>query len=215
MLLARPRCVLVVAPHADDETIGAHGLIARTRRRGVAVRVLVVTDGAASHPNSLAWPRNRLIRERQRETRRVMRMIGIAAGDIVFLGLPDGALTGIASVVRRHIMRIVRRAPKPLLVIAPAASDDHPDHRVVANAVATRRAHVRSLHYPVWPAGRRLPGNGRLPLTAQERLAKRHAIRRYFTQTGRITDDPSGFAMTSAQIAAFSGPCETFVAAGR
>lgn len=49
-----------------------------------------------------------------------------------------------------------------------------------------------------------------MPLTAQERLAKRFAIRGYRTQAGRITDDPAGFAMTRAQIAAFSGPVETF-----
>ncbi len=209
--IGAPQCLLVVAPHPDDETIGAHALIARLRRRGIQVRVLVVTDGRASHPNSLAWPRARLVRERQRETRRAMRLIGVAAGRVAFLGLPDGALAGVASVARRRIVAAIRAAPRPLLVLAPAASDHHPDHRFTAGCVtAAPRAGVRQLTYPVWPANLRLDGARALPLSAQERLAKRHAIRRYRTQAGRITDDPAGFAMTPAQIDAFSGPVEMF-----
>lgn len=207
-----PRCLLVVAPHPDDETIGAYGLMTRLRRRGVPVRVLVVTDGHASHPASRAWPRKRLVREREKETRRAVRQIGITTPQVTFLRLPDGSLKAESAVARRCIARALRRAPKPLLVVAPAASDDHPDHRVVAAAVAAvRLPGVRCLAYPVWPAGVRLGGARHLALTAQQRLAKRHAIRSYRTQTGRITDDPAGFAMTPAQIAAFSRPIETFV----
>ena len=208
----RPRCVVVVAPHADDETIGAYGLMTRLRRRGVDLRVLVVTDGHASHPNSIAWPRARLVRERRRETRRVMRRIGVRADAITFLGLPDGGLASMRSRVARDIGAVLRRAPGPALIVAPAATDDHADHRVVAAGVrAARLAGARHLAYPVWPAGRGLPGARGLVLTAQERLAKRHAIRSYRTQAGIITDDPEGFAMTRAQIAAFSRPAETFV----
>ena len=37
--------VLVFAPHPDDETIGAGGLIFHLARRGVPVRVVFVTNG--------------------------------------------------------------------------------------------------------------------------------------------------------------------------
>ncbi|TKD51536.1 PIG-L deacetylase family protein [Sphingomonas baiyangensis] len=210
--LARPRCLLVVAPHADDEAIGAYGLIWRLRRRGVAVRILVVTDGAASHPSSSAWPPARLTSERRRETRREMRRIGVTADRIQFLSLPDGGLSTMVSSARRLIAAEVRRAPRPLTLLGPADDDDHPDHRVVAGALADcRGARVRRVSYPVWPAGRVLPHHIALPLGGQTRLAKRLAIRRYRTQAGRITDDPAGFAMTRAQVAAFSRPYETFV----
>lgn len=176
------------------------------------MRVLVVTDGAASHPASPAWPRARLVRERQRETRRAMRRIGVAAGRIRFLGLPDGAMERVAAVARRRIGAAIAAAPRPLVVLAPSPGDHHPDHRVVAAGVtAAPRAGVRALAYPVWPAGARLRGARVLALTSQERLAKRHAVRGYATQAGRIVDDPLGFAMTRAQIAAFSRPVETFV----
>lgn len=204
--------MLVIAPHPDDETIGAWGLMAQLRRRGTIVRVLVVTDGAASHPGSVVWPRARLVRERQHETRRAMRAIGIAAGEVAFLGLPDSALADAAAVARRAIGRAISSAPRPLLLIVPASDDDHPDHRATAHVASKASgAGIRRLAYPVWPAGRDLSGARALILTGQQRLAKRQALRSYRTQTGRITDDPTGFAMTRAQIAAFSGARELFV----
>ena len=209
--IGRPRCLLVVAPHADDETIGAYGLMTRMAGRGITVRVLVVTDGRASHPGSGRWPRHRLVRERARETRRTVRRIGIPAGAVTFLGFADGELARQTIAVRRRLASVIRRLPKPLMIVAPAESDDHPDHRVVATAVAARRhAGVRHLAYPVWPAGARSRRMHILTLSAQERVAKRRALLGYRTQAGWITDDPYGFAMSSAQIAAFTRPVETF-----
>ena len=201
------RALLVVAPHPDDETIAAHGLIAQCRRRGVAVRVLIVSDGAGSHRHSPRWPRDRLVRERRRETRMAMHRIGVAAGSITVLDLPDGAVSAHVGTVRRAVSRALSALPKPVLALAPSPRDDHPDHRAVA-AAARSEPGVRWCAYPVWPAGQRLHGARVMPLTAQQRLAKRHAIRRYRTQTGRITDDPHGFALSTAQIAAFSRPYE-------
>lgn len=210
----RPRALLVVAPHPDDEAIAAYGLIARLVRRGVRIAVLVVSDGAASHPASATWPRPRLIHERRRETRRVLRRLEIGAGAVTFLDLPDGRLGDHSAIIRRRMARAVRALPTPLLALTPLPHDAHPDHRAVA-AAATRRAGVRWWRYPVWPAGARQRGARAMPLTAQERLMKRHAIRSYRTQAGAITDDPGGFAMTRQQIAAFSRPQEIFVPAGQ
>lgn len=206
------RCVLVIAPHPDDETIGAYALMTRLQRRGIEVRILVVTDGGASHTASPKWPRHRLIRERQHETLRAVRPLGIFRRDVTFLGLPDGRLVHQTRCANRLIAGAIRRAPKPLLVIAPGHSDDHPDHRVVANAVGnTRFARVRGLAYPVWPAGAAIRHARAVTLSAQERLAKRRTICSYRTQAGRIDDDPNGFVMTRQQIAAFSRPVEIFV----
>ncbi|WP_312491242.1 PIG-L family deacetylase [Sphingomonas sp.] len=210
--IGRPAALLVVAPHPDDEAIGAYTLMTRLRRRGVRVAVLIVSDGAASHPNSKRWPPTRLIRERQREARCVLRPIGVTRDSIRFLALPDGGLAGHDRAIRHAIARSLAALPHPVVALSPAMTDDHPDHRAVARAVR-RQAGVRWRHYPVWPAGQRLRGGRPLHLSAQERLAKRHAIRRYRTQAGRITDDPTGFAMTRQQIAAFSRPQEWFAPA--
>jgi hypothetical protein len=40
--------LLVIAPHCDDETLGAGGTIAQARRQGLAVRVVFMTNGDGS-----------------------------------------------------------------------------------------------------------------------------------------------------------------------
>nr|WP_316317149.1 PIG-L family deacetylase [Clavibacter michiganensis] len=55
--IAGMAALLVVSAHADDESIGAAGLMATAAARGVPVTLAIVTDGAASHPGSpLARP---------------------------------------------------------------------------------------------------------------------------------------------------------------
>lgn len=207
--LAGVRAALVVAPHPDDEAIGAYGLIRALKARSARVRVVVVTDGAGSHPASLRWPRRRLIAERRRETLNAMRAIGVTAADVSFLGLPDGTLTGIAPRVRRVLRRAVSRYAACDLLVAPARDDDHPDHRTIAAALA--HAAVRRLDYLVWPdretASRRPNRRFRLGHVA---AAKRGAIRRYRSQMGAITDDPDGFAIARAELAAFARTVEHF-----
>lgn len=47
-----PARAVVVAPHPDDEVLGAVGIMALLAAAGVSVRVVAVSDGEASHPHS-------------------------------------------------------------------------------------------------------------------------------------------------------------------
>lgn len=211
LTLASIRQAVIVAPHPDDETIGAWALMRALRRMRVGVRVIVVSDGAASHQASPTWPRARLIRERQRETRRALWRIGIAAGAIRFLGLADGALDADATTGNR-LRRALARSPKTAVIVAPDRGDDHPDHRAVARGVAHAGGSRRQLAYRVWTASSRRPLPDHAGLTVRHGgFVKRAAIARYRTQAGAIRDDPHGFAMTRAQIAGFARPLERFV----
>lgn len=205
--LAGVRRALVVAPHPDDEAIGAWGVIRALRRGGCHVRVVVAADGAASHPNSAAWPMRRLVAERRRETRRVMRAIGVHAGDIAFLGLPDG---GLSVLGRRdgHAMTRAVAISKADLILLPSAADDHPDHcAVAALAARARTPGARRFAYLVWARGaHRGPVHGFRVCTP----AKRAAIARYRTQMGAIRDDPGGFAIAPHELRTFSRPIEHF-----
>ncbi len=204
--IGRPGPALIVAPHPDDETIGAFGLIRALRRRGIAVRVIVVSDGAASHPASPRWPRRRLVAERRRETRRAMSRAGVAAGAIRFLGLPDGALPEAGCAALAAAVARIRRLG---LTVGPCRDDAHPDHCAVAAALDRMPARGRRLSYRVWSDRPRRAGRGQaLPLGTV--AAKRSAIRAYRSQCGAITDDPAGFAFSTRELAGFSHPVERF-----
>lgn len=209
------RSALVVAPHPDDETIGAFGLIRLLRRRGARVRVLIATDGAGSHPGSSRWPTARLIAERERETRAVLARVGVAAGDIRFLRLPDGGMTAGGATMRTRLARALARARGHDLLVMPAPDDDHPDHRIVSQIAAETPA-VRRIHYLVWPnreiRARRATHGLRLGPGA---AAKRGAVRRYRSQLGLIDDDPAGFTISRRELAAFAHPVERYRVAAR
>lgn len=210
----RARRVLIVAPHPDDEAIGAFALIRRALRGGARVDVVVVSDGGASHPGSHRWPRKRLMPERRRETRRAMRHLGLAPDRLQFLGLPDGKLS-TAPMLQDRLGRAVRRRRTPDLVVGPVPDDAHADHRAVADALCRMpRRGERRLGYGVWPAGasRRLRG---LVIPVGPALPiKRRVVRSYRTQAGLITDAEAGFAMTHRHINAFCRPFERFAVLG-
>jgi LmbE family N-acetylglucosaminyl deacetylase len=206
------RSVLVVAPHPDDEAIAAWGLMRRFQSRGARIEVLVVSDGAASHPGSQRWPVERLVAERRRETLRAMRMLGLAPKAVGFLGLADGELMNHPARLRRTLGRALRARARPQLVIGPELSDAHADHRAVAQALAAlpRRGERRAT-YHVWPAdAARGPRPCRVILKGAELAIKRRIIRSYRTQSGRITDAPTGFTLTHRHLAAFARPIECF-----
>ena len=80
---------LVLAPHADDESLGCGGLLAQCVADGRAPGILVLTDGTGSHPNSRTHPAPILRAVREAEAREAAAILGVAAGRIGFLGLRD------------------------------------------------------------------------------------------------------------------------------
>jgi LmbE family N-acetylglucosaminyl deacetylase len=212
LAIASVRCAVIVAPHPDDEMIGAAGLIGALRLQGSDVHVIVVSDGAASHPGSVRWPRKRLVAARRQESLRALRRLMVLPSRVTFLGLPDGALTGDVARCRLRLHRRLARCGADLLV-APAASDAHPDHQAVAAALSQWRCGARRLSYQVWPPRRR--SGTRIRTVVTRGAAKRSLIRMHRTQLGAIADDPSGFAIARHELAVFAHPIERFVEAWR
>lgn len=208
------RAALIVAPHPDDEIIGAAGLIRTLTTRGVRVRVVIVSDGAGSHRGSVAWPRARLVAARRRESLHALRRLQVAAPRVTFLDLPDGALAEQAARCRRVLRRVAARDGCDLIV-GPADTDGHPDHRAVAAALRGVRGRVRRLDYQVWPPRARRAVRARSIAVPGGSPMKRSLIRMHRTQLGIIRDDPAGFAIARHELAAFSHPIETFGAARR
>ncbi|HHW15492.1 MAG TPA: PIG-L family deacetylase [Firmicutes bacterium] len=94
--------LLVVAPHPDDETLGAGGLIQAARQAHVPVQVVVVTNGDGSTPAAAkltkalfvtAIDRIKLGHVRQAETLAAMAALGVGREAVHFLGYPDKLLS--------------------------------------------------------------------------------------------------------------------------
>ncbi|MDY0959603.1 PIG-L family deacetylase [Sphingomonas sp. CFBP8993] len=202
---------VVVAPHPDDEVIGAAALIAALRRQGSHVAVIVVSDGAASHPDSAAWPRPRLIAARERESRYALRRLRVGRRDVTFLRLPDGALPAQQDRCHQRLDRGLRRLGRIDLLVGPAASDAHPDHRAVAAVLARFRFAGRRLAYRVWPPQRATGHRCRCISLPGGAAAKRSLIGTHRTQLGAIRDDPQGFTIARHELAVFAHPVERFV----
>jgi LmbE family N-acetylglucosaminyl deacetylase len=98
--------LLVIAPHPDDESLGAAGLIRRVITSGGAVRVVLATSGDA-FPEGVAiathkrTPRPADFRAygktREAETLVAMQRLGVDRSQVRFLGFPDGGLCLIAA----------------------------------------------------------------------------------------------------------------------
>lgn len=95
---------LVFAPHCDDETLGAAGLISRAVSAGAAVKVALVTNGdnnvlSTDLQFKTLYPgpkRFTLAGEaRQRESIAAMKTLGLDEDDVVFLSYPDRGIKAL------------------------------------------------------------------------------------------------------------------------
>ena len=93
--------LLVIAPHPDDETLAAGGIIQQALAAGLDVKVFVVTNGdgqalapLALHMDLLPRPKDYIAdgKQRQIETLKSLRSLGLPSSAISFLDYPDGQL---------------------------------------------------------------------------------------------------------------------------
>lgn len=188
--------VLVVAPHPDDEILGAGGLLQVLHGRGVAIEVCAVTDGEQGGPG-VGDP----AAVRAREAHRALEALGLPAPGCAVrtrLRIPDG---GVSRAAGRLEAALAERLGPDTLCVAPWAEDRHPDHEASGRAAARAAAGAGSplLAYPVWawhwadPAGDDLPWDAarRLPLTRRQVARKRLAIAAHRSQlAARRPGDP-------------------------
>src|SRR5262244_1483408 len=94
--------LLVIAPHPDDEVLGAGGLMQQVHETGGRVDVVYLTDGdgypegvqSEGHVESPAAVDYRGYgRKRRQEARNALQTLGLDRASYTFLGFPDGGLS--------------------------------------------------------------------------------------------------------------------------
>jgi LmbE family N-acetylglucosaminyl deacetylase/cyclopropane fatty-acyl-phospholipid synthase-like methyltransferase len=176
---------VVVAPHPDDESLGAGGLVAGLAAAGAEVDVVICSDGAAAQ---VALPDgvDDLADCRRDEVVSAVRVLTGGRVTPVLLELPDGRLAEHHGELVARLAPLLERAD---LVVGPWPDDGHPDHRAVgmATRVAARDT-AAVLEYPIWfwhwadPAAVSDGEWVALPLSAAARRAKSAAIEQHRSQ---------------------------------
>lgn len=127
--------VLVIAPHADDETLGCGATIAGHVDRGDHVRVVILTNASIGAPELFSTSAIELVRE---ESRRAMTVLGCDGP--TFLDLPAPQLDQYPQFALAHEISQIIAEWQPETVYLPFEGDLHVDHTAIAQAtlVATR-----------------------------------------------------------------------------
>ncbi len=218
---ARP---IILAPHADDESLGCGGLIAMLCAAGRPPLVVILTDGVGSHPGSQTHPPERLRQVRAAEVHEATARLGLDAKHLVLMNQPDTALDPNEALAAQ--LTKLARDRGCATVLGPWIHDPHGDHEVaakLARLVAAQLPGCRLLHYPVWgwllPRTTRLPmaevAGWRLDITGQL-TAKQEAIAAHVSQYGElITDSPDGFKLPRNLLAIFERPYEVYLRDGQ
>jgi LmbE family N-acetylglucosaminyl deacetylase len=214
---------VVIAPHPDDESLACGGLIAEACREGLQGKVVIVSDGAGSHPNSKAYPPDRLKALRAEEARQAGAELGLGAEDVLFLRLPDRFVPYEGAEAEGAIGRIVDCVAEigAGSLFVSWRHDPHCDHKAsyqIARAVQRRVGKLRLFEYAVWgpalpPSTQVQPIRDGFRIRIEQALdKKRRAIAAHRSQiTDLIDDDCTGFRLTESDLARFDLPYEFFL----
>ena len=115
--------VLAIAAHRDDVELTCGGTLARAAAHGQATGIIDLTKGEMGTRGTAEL--------REREATRAAEILGVR--ERVNLGFPDAGIFN-TNETRAALVREIRRL-QPAVVLAPALSGRHPDHRITAELV--------------------------------------------------------------------------------
>lgn len=121
--------IIVLAPHPDDETLGAGGLLLRARAAGRPIHWVIITQ---MRPED-GWPADKMAR-RKTEIETVANAFGFASIHILPFATTRLDTLPLGDVVM-EIGKIVKEIA-PEVILVPHRGDAHSDHAVVHDAGA-------------------------------------------------------------------------------
>jgi N-acetylglucosamine malate deacetylase 1 len=168
---------LVFAPHADDESFGMGGALAKAVEKGIRVELVIMTDGALGGQSA------DLPDVRKKEALKAAALLGLEKP--VFLDNKDRGLTLDENTIAQVAFEIQR--VKPAAVFFPGVFELHPDHRATALIV--------------WRAIRSLSGSGILPVPVAYEVLVQSPINTLIDITPYIEAKKSAMAVYESQLA--------------
>ena len=136
--LADLRSMLVIAPHQDDDAIGAGGAMLLAARAGVRIDVLFVTDGGEEGDPRVAGVR-------AREAEAACAMVGAAKHDLLISNAaPQPTLADL-----ERLSELLHRL-KPQVVLCPWLLDSPAKHRLVNHLLWLAHRRFGLPDFEVW-----------------------------------------------------------------
>jgi LmbE family N-acetylglucosaminyl deacetylase len=181
---------LVLAPHPDDETLGAGGLIARLCGRGVPVVVVAITDGENAYADTQNLSEIRVLEQVE-----ALNRLGVPESMVRRLRLPDREISACEDRLVDSLLPMVKGG---LHLVAPWKRDFHPDHEATGRAAA-RVAQIRGAiltSYLFWTWHRGVPDMleglsiEKVSLTGAELQTKRYALEAHASQFDHADGQP-------------------------
>lgn len=112
--------ILIIAPHQDDETIGAGGTLILAAKKNAKIKCVYITDGVRATDGKNI---QQMVKTREEEAKQVWENIG---GETAFLRFPDGGTP--LSLEAAKILSDQINNFNPDIIFLPFVLDDHPEH---------------------------------------------------------------------------------------
>lgn len=133
--------ILIVAAHPDDDILGCGGMMAKSAKEGLDIKVVFIAEGTSCRYDPSQINSSKVIKEieiRSNYAREALSILGIS--DIEFFNMPCGRLDttpliDIGKVIEKKIKEF-----KPDTIFTHSDKDTNNDHRIVFQAAlqATR-----------------------------------------------------------------------------
>ncbi len=124
--------ILVISPHADDETIGMGGTIAQHTHKGHHVTVAILTGHGDDGPHPL-WPAKMWDTIRA-EARRACAVLGV--NELLFREIPAALVADQPVWKVNQVTKEVIEKVRPDVLYVPFPYDLHKDHREVFHSAS-------------------------------------------------------------------------------
>lgn len=127
----KPKRMLAILAHPDDESFAAGGTLAKYAHQGVQVTLLCATRGEAGISGVMPEEAGAI---REAELRKAAEHLGI---EVYFLGFQDGELAQTKPEILLKIIAgwIDHVQPQVILTFGPDGVSGHPDHVTISNIV--------------------------------------------------------------------------------